>query len=184
MRTNLKKIIVQYLIIFLGLFFFLNASPVFAGSADLSWDPNIEPDLAGYKVYYGTSSGHYGTPIDIGNQTTYTVAGLAQGVHYFSVTAYDKSGNESAFSIEVSKTLFGPSTAPPGATPVGESSRFESGGGGGGCGLIHPDKDNPSGPEDSSEMIAMMGFMLLILLRKWLKTPGRIMGLSKGLSGL
>ena len=27
---------------------------------DLTWNPNAEEDLAGYKVYYGTSSGNYG----------------------------------------------------------------------------------------------------------------------------
>jgi len=30
-----------------------------AGSVRLAWDPNTEPDLAGYRVYYGTSSRAY-----------------------------------------------------------------------------------------------------------------------------
>ena len=50
-----------------------------AGQATLAWDPNTEPELAGYKVYYGTAAGTYGTPIDVGNVTTYTVPGLTDG---------------------------------------------------------------------------------------------------------
>src|SRR5439155_23215763 len=45
----------------------------------LAWDPNTEPDLAGYKVYVGTTSGVYSTPINVGNVTTYTVTGLQPG---------------------------------------------------------------------------------------------------------
>ena len=68
----------------------------------LAWDPNIEPDIARYKVYYGTASRAYGTPIDVGNVTTYTLIGLTQGVtYYIAVTAYDRN-NESGFSNEVS----------------------------------------------------------------------------------
>ena len=70
----------------------------------LTWDANQESNLAGYKVYFGTSSKTYGTPIDVGNSTTHTVPNLSQGIQYFfSVTAYDISGNESLFSNEASK---------------------------------------------------------------------------------
>jgi fibronectin type 3 domain-containing protein len=69
----------------------------------LAWDPNTEPQLAGYKVYFGTSTGVYTTTIDVQNVTTYTVTGLAPGqTYYFAVTAYDGSGDESGFSNEVS----------------------------------------------------------------------------------
>jgi len=38
--------------------------PVLAYSADvtLAWDANDEPDLDGYKIHYGTSSGNYSAP--------------------------------------------------------------------------------------------------------------------------
>ncbi|HEY5593629.1 MAG TPA: fibronectin type III domain-containing protein, partial [Nitrospiria bacterium] len=78
---------------------------VFAGDAVLSWDPNSEPDLAGYKVYYGTAPGSYGTPIDVGNQTAYTVMGLGYGTYYFAVKAYDATGNQSGYSNEVTKII-------------------------------------------------------------------------------
>jgi len=61
-------------------------------------------DLAGYKVYYGTTAGGpYGNSRDAGNATTYDLTGLTQGTTYYIVaTAYDTSGNESVYSDEVS----------------------------------------------------------------------------------
>ena len=77
-----------------------------AGSAKVSWQPNSEPDLQGYRIYYGTRSRDYGAPIDVGNVTSYTITGLNEGkTYYFAVTAVDTSGNESGFSAEVSKTI-------------------------------------------------------------------------------
>lgn len=84
------------------------------GAAKISWNANTEPDLAGYKVYYGTSSGVYTTVIDVGLTATpstpnYTVYNLTKGItYYFNVTAYDTSNNESAFGTEVSKFIRGP----------------------------------------------------------------------------
>jgi hypothetical protein len=82
------------------------------GSATLAWsapttntDGTLLTDLAGYKVYYGTSSGNYTSSLDIGNVTTYSVNNLALGTYFFSVTAYDTSKIESSFSNEVSKTI-------------------------------------------------------------------------------
>ncbi|MBZ5537986.1 MAG: fibronectin type III domain-containing protein [Acidobacteriia bacterium] len=76
-----------------------------SGDAILTWDPNIDV-VAGYKVYFGTASRVYRPPIDVGNQTQYTVIGLDYGVrYYFAVTAYDFDGNESGYSNEVSKTI-------------------------------------------------------------------------------
>ena len=75
-------------------------------SAVVAWDPNTESDLMGYKLYVGTSSGVYGSPIDVGNFTDYEVSNLEPGrTYYFSVTAYDLSGNESTYSDEISNVL-------------------------------------------------------------------------------
>lgn len=74
-----------------------------AATIRVSWDPNTEDDLAGYKVYYGTASGQYGAPVDVGLVTTFDVLGIDDETEYFvAVTAYDLSGNESDFSDEVS----------------------------------------------------------------------------------
>ena len=75
------------------------------GTISLAWDSNTEADLAGYKVYYGTAPGVYGTPIDVGmatqssGTTYYTLPGLTKGqTYYIVVTAYDTSSNESGYS--------------------------------------------------------------------------------------
>lgn len=72
----------------------------------LTWDPNTEADLAGYKLHIGTSSGSYDTDVDVGNQNYYTLSNLVSGqIYYISVTAYDTSGNESVNSDEVIYTV-------------------------------------------------------------------------------
>ncbi len=74
-----------------------------AHSATLRWASNTEPDLIGYKVYQGTTPGSYGLAVDVGNTTIYTTQNLQNGRrYYFAITAYDKSGNESSPSTEVS----------------------------------------------------------------------------------
>lgn len=91
----------------LAVFFLLPimlAGSASGGQVTLAWDANTEPDLAGYRIWYGQSSGMYGppTPINVGNVTTYTVNGLSSGVtYYFAATAYDTLGNESGYSNEV-----------------------------------------------------------------------------------
>lgn len=85
--------------------FLLLTSFVLAQNVTLQWDANTESDLAGYKVYYGTAPGVYGTPIVIGTQTTYTVSSLPAGTYYFAVTARNTSGMESGFSNEVTATV-------------------------------------------------------------------------------
>jgi len=77
-----------------------------AAQVTLAWDPNTETDLAGYKLYYGTSSGSYPSSVDVGNLTSYTLSGLLEGrTYYFAATAYDLNVNESGFSNEVSKAI-------------------------------------------------------------------------------
>ena len=75
-------------------------------SVTLEWNANVEPDLAGYRVYYGSRSGSYvqpkGNGLDSGRVTSYTIAGLPVGVtYYIAITAYDAAGNESGYSSEV-----------------------------------------------------------------------------------
>jgi hypothetical protein len=49
-------------------------------SVTLAWDPpNGASDIAGYRVYYGTSNGIYPQTINVGNRTTVTVPNLATG---------------------------------------------------------------------------------------------------------
>ncbi|MBW2195117.1 MAG: fibronectin type III domain-containing protein [Deltaproteobacteria bacterium] len=95
------------------------ACPAYGIDISLRWDPSVEPDLAGYKIYYktGSSGPPYNgwdasegdSPIEIdtyqvlvGNVCEYTLSDLNEAKnYYFVVTAYDAEGNGSAYSNEV-----------------------------------------------------------------------------------
>ena len=82
------------------------ASPVAAGEVTLAWNPNAEPNIAGYVVWYGTQSGVYTSSIDVGGRTTWTVTGLVDGQQYFfAVQAYTTARIMSPMSAEVSTVL-------------------------------------------------------------------------------
>ena len=80
-----------------------------AASIGLAWEPTTTytdgtpaTDIAGYKVYYGTTSRTYTACLDVGNVTTGRVTGLRElTTYYFAVTAYNTVSNESAFSDEL-----------------------------------------------------------------------------------
>jgi hypothetical protein len=81
-------------------------------AAILSWDSpdkNADgtplTDLAGFKVHYGGQSGQYTEVLDVGPATTCTLNSLPCGRYYFTVSAYDKSGNESQLCSEVWKDV-------------------------------------------------------------------------------
>ena len=65
-------------------------------SAKLTWSPNQENDLAGYKLYYGESKGTYNgggnqpSPTSTGKTTSQEITGLTPGEDYFfTLTAVD-----------------------------------------------------------------------------------------------
>ncbi len=77
-------------------------APANATSLIIRWTKNLDPEVSGYRVYLGTESGRYGAPVDVGDQSQYTVAELGESSAYFvAVTAYTPAGSESAFSTEV-----------------------------------------------------------------------------------
>ena len=84
------------------------------GTATVSWvaptqnsDGTLLTDLAGFRIYFGTSSGSLTQVIQVTNAqaTSYVVTGLASGTWYFSVTSYGSDGNESTRSAVASKTI-------------------------------------------------------------------------------
>jgi hypothetical protein len=104
---------------FLILLILCFASPAYGIDINLRWDPNVEPDLSGYRIYYKTGSpgppyngwgaleGDSPIAIDayqvlVGNACEFTISDLEDDlVYYFVVTAYDTEGNESDYSNEV-----------------------------------------------------------------------------------
>ncbi len=118
-------------------FSLLIASAAHSAEATLEWDGEDDARVAGYKVYYGTSSGSYTSVADAGNATRYTVTGLDVGTTYFFVvTAYDAAGSESGPSGEVQHTA---------AVSAGDGS--DGGGGGGKCFIATAAFGSPLAPE-------------------------------------
>jgi len=76
-----------------------------AGEVGLAWDGKTEPEIVGYKIYYGVVSTGEVRSIDVGNVTTYRVTGLDPDTYHLCVTAYDLPGNETGCSNVVSITL-------------------------------------------------------------------------------
>lgn len=86
-----------------GLFAILISSfftpKILAAQITLAWDEATGTDLAGYKIYFGTTCGDYKSVVDAGNQTTFTVSGLeTDKIYCFAATSYDAKGSESDFS--------------------------------------------------------------------------------------
>jgi len=93
---------------FVALIILMLPTLALAGSATVSWNPNSDDDLKGYKVYYSTTKGGpYGssTALISKAQSSYTISDLSPGAYYFVVVAVDTSNNEGIYSAEVSKTI-------------------------------------------------------------------------------
>ncbi len=70
----------------------------------LTWNANTEPDLAGYRVYWGPEPGVYLETMDVEMDRIVFIKDLPilfEPFTYFAVTAYDTSNNESGYSNEV-----------------------------------------------------------------------------------
>ena len=92
------------------------------GQVSLDWDDNTETDLAGYNVHRSTVSS-VGSFSQIASQVVsseYTDTGVTNGTtYYYTVTAVDEAGNESADSTEGSAT---PADTTPPAAPTSLSA--------------------------------------------------------------
>lgn len=68
------------------------------GSVALSWSPNPEADVAGYRVHYGGFTGHsFDSVADVGSDTSCVIAGVAF-TDTFGITAYDHGFDPAADS--------------------------------------------------------------------------------------
>lgn len=54
-----------------------------AGTISLAWDTVTHPELAGYRVYYGTSSGSYPQWVDVGTSPQVTLNSLVDCTNYY-----------------------------------------------------------------------------------------------------
>ena len=89
-------------------------TPAGPGSATLSWtspsqniDGSAVANLAGYRIYHGTSANALNNVIQVNSPgiTLYVVDNLATGKHYFAVSAYNQAGVESDRSEVASKSI-------------------------------------------------------------------------------
>jgi hypothetical protein len=81
------------------------ATPEAPAHLDLSWAINPETDIAGYNVYRSVEQGVLGTRLNSGLLPTPTFSDMSRVTaqrYFYSVTAVDRSGNESAPSAAVS----------------------------------------------------------------------------------
>ncbi len=64
-------------------------------------------ELAGYRIYMGTSSDNLNPVVDLSDDTvtSYTVNNLSAGSYFFAVSAYDTDGAESGYSEIIQVTL-------------------------------------------------------------------------------
>lgn len=71
----------------------------------LTWAPNSEADLAGYRIYIASQAGgpymQAGlAPTSLAPAFSYDVPAGSERMYYFVITAYDNAGNESGYSNE------------------------------------------------------------------------------------
>ena len=92
----------------------VNAAGSSNGTATVSWLPPTQNsdgsalmDLAGFKVYYGTSSTNLNQSVQVAGtaMTSYTITSLSSGTWTFAVAAYNSSGAESSLSNAGAKTI-------------------------------------------------------------------------------
>ena len=174
-RPHEKKRYVRGLVAgILSFGYVLFATLGYAAQAELAWNPNSEGDLQGYGVYY--QKGSDGPPYELfGYVTTaemddpqapsVAVTGLEQdATYYFAVTAFDASGNESAYSSSVCAqvgTVVVPCAAEDGSGSDSPASAAaagsDSGGGGGGCFI--QSATVPTGTADAGIAASVLAFV-------------------------
>ena len=76
------------------------------GGVYAQWQPSVNNQVQGYKVFVGKYSGQYlepGYPVDVGDDTSFLFSGLEPKTQYFFVIAsYDQYGKIGPFSEEYS----------------------------------------------------------------------------------
>jgi hypothetical protein len=69
---------------------------------DLFWQPNTDPDIAGYRVYVKTESMAKFQFLGSASDNHFYDKGAPNGItYYYGITAYDVNGNESELSYDI-----------------------------------------------------------------------------------
>jgi hypothetical protein len=95
-----------FLLLFLSVPAVLFSGTTAHAQVTLNWTASASSNVAGYNLYYGTTSANLTGGINVGNVTSYAMTGLSPGTtYYFAATAYDASGDQSGDSNQVSYTV-------------------------------------------------------------------------------
>ena len=94
--------------------FSITVNAISLGSVTLTWtaptqneDGSALTDLAGYKLYWGTTPGVYPNSVTLDNPslTTYVVDNLVPGTYEFVATSFNEAGVESRYSGAATKVV-------------------------------------------------------------------------------
>jgi hypothetical protein len=94
--------------------FSITVDAIANGAATLTWSPPTEntdgtalTDLAGFRIYWGTSPGSYSNALTIDDPGTsaWVIGNLVPATYYFAATAFNTAGSESALSPMSSKHI-------------------------------------------------------------------------------
>jgi hypothetical protein len=94
--------------------FSIIVTQISSGAATVDWTPptsntdgSVIANLAGYKIYYGTTSTTLNQSVQVANAglASYVVSNLSSGTWYFGVTAYTSDGSESRMSNVAAKQV-------------------------------------------------------------------------------
>jgi len=94
--------------------FSITVTQTSSGAATVDWMPptsntdgSVISNLAGYKIYYGTTSAALNQSVQVANAglASYVVSNLSSGTWYFGVTAFTTDGAESEMSNLASKQV-------------------------------------------------------------------------------
>ncbi|MCW1924759.1 fibronectin type III domain-containing protein [Luteolibacter arcticus] len=90
--------------------FIASAAVIPSEVVSLEWNANPEPNVVGYKVYFGTQSGDYSAVIDVAGATQTELPAVSLGTtYYLAVSAYNAAGEEGPRSSELAVTAEVPS---------------------------------------------------------------------------
>jgi Peptidase family M28 len=84
-----------------------------SNDTDLKWEPNKEPDLAGYEIVWrDTTSPIWTNSKPVGNVTAFSMKGMSKDNFFFGVRAIDKDGNRSPATYPKPQARTQPASTP------------------------------------------------------------------------